>query len=145
MNLFTIGYEKRELPEFIETLQNHGVAVVADIRANPNSRKKGFSKKALELELARNGIEYRHFVELGAPNDLRDMIRAGGNYADFFVAYNRYLISQVPALTQLGELALSKPVCLLCYERNVDQCHRKAVAESLMKLQPGKFGLIHIE
>ena len=37
MRLFTIGYSKRSLDEFIGMLREHEISVVADVRMRPNS------------------------------------------------------------------------------------------------------------
>jgi len=67
--LYTIGYEKRTIGEYIEILVTNDVALVIDVRKNPLSRKKGFSKKALASALSEVGIAYRHLPELGIASD----------------------------------------------------------------------------
>ena len=59
--LFTIGYIGLTLEEFIDGLTSRGIECLIDTREIPISRKKGFSKSSLELELGRAGIVYRHF------------------------------------------------------------------------------------
>ena len=57
--IFTIGYGTRPLPQFIDTLQSHGVAYLIDVRSQPYSRyKPEFSKKALAAALKKAGIQY---------------------------------------------------------------------------------------
>ncbi|OGC89447.1 MAG: hypothetical protein A2W25_16480, partial [candidate division Zixibacteria bacterium RBG_16_53_22] len=126
MLIFTIGYEKRELSEFTAILLEHKIAVSADIRINPNSRKKGFSKRQLAAELAKNGIEYVHFRELGTPQDIRERVRVDSDYVRFFRDYETYLAGQEDTLRELAELASQRRVCLVCYERDFNQCHRRA-------------------
>ena len=41
---YTIGYEGRELEEFVARLREQQVEVLIDIREKPASRKPGFSK-----------------------------------------------------------------------------------------------------
>ena len=76
-SLYTLGYEGADIQLFIRTLLNAGVKVVADVRAVPLSRKKGFSKRGLSAQLASAGIEYVHFVDLGNPREGRDAAKAG--------------------------------------------------------------------
>jgi uncharacterized protein (DUF488 family) len=142
--IFTIGYEGLELPEFIEILRQNEVEIIADIRAVPNSRKKGFSKKALSEELARHGIDYILIQALGSPKDLRDKVRADNDYDSFFVAYDKFLNTQSEPLRQLLEIASKRITCILCYERDINCCHRKAVGERLQKIAPKKLRLIHL-
>lgn len=143
-SLFTLGYEKLELPEFIALLQTNAIEVVADLRAVPHSRKKGYSKKALSEELARHGIEYILIQELGSPKELRDKVRSDDDYASFFIAYNRYLDTQQEPLKKLLDIAHNRVTCLLCYERDINQCHRKAVAERLIADSAGTFEITHL-
>jgi uncharacterized protein (DUF488 family) len=144
ISLLTIGYEGLELSEFIEILRQNKVEIIADIRAVPNSRKKGFSKKALSEELARHGIDYILIQALGSPKDLRDKVRADNDYDSFFIAYHKFLETQSEPLKQLFEIASKRNTCILCYERDINCCHRKAVVERLQKIVPAKLKLIHL-
>lgn len=144
MKLFTIGYEKRDTDEFFEVLSKNRIAVLADIRAVPYSRRKEFSKKQLAAKLAEAGIEYIHLADLGGPKELRDKVRADDDYEYFFDKYQIYLEKQADALKTLLDLATQKAVCLLCYERDVNRCHRRTVAEELSKMAAGAFEILHL-
>ncbi len=144
MKLFTIGYEKRDTDEFFEALSKNRIAVLADIRAVPYSRRKEFSKKQLAAKLAEARIEYIHLVDLGGPKELRDKVRADDDYDYFFDKYREYLEEQAEALKTLLDLATQKTVCLLCYERDVNRCHRRAVAAELRKMADGAFEILHL-
>lgn len=144
MRLFTIGYEKRDTVEFFEKFSKNGIAVLADIRAVPYSRRKEFSKTALSAKLAELGIEYVHLRELGGPKELRDKVRADDDYDYFFDKYQKYLEEQSEALKTLLDLATQKTTCLLCYERDVNRCHRRAVAAELSKMANGAVEILHL-
>ncbi|MEN6328638.1 MAG: DUF488 domain-containing protein, partial [Syntrophomonas sp.] len=58
--IYTIGYEGKTVDEFLRVLEKAKISIVIDVRENPNSRKKGFSKKILSETLNNNGIQYRH-------------------------------------------------------------------------------------
>ena len=45
-HIFTFGYESLSLKAFIARLKSARVETVIDVRANPLSRKPGFSKRA---------------------------------------------------------------------------------------------------
>ena len=51
---FTIGYEGRAIDEYMNLLLENHVKVLCDVRKNPISRKRGFSKTALSEELNLN-------------------------------------------------------------------------------------------
>jgi uncharacterized protein (DUF488 family) len=128
----TIGYEGASVPNFIAALRRAGVAMVLDIRAAPVSRKKGFSKHQLAAHLDEVGIAYRHLRGLGTPKRGRDAARGGD--LDAFQAIFRAHMEEPEALLDLGEaeqLAKERSVCLLCLEREPEQCHRLIVAERM--------------
>jgi uncharacterized protein (DUF488 family) len=128
----TIGYEKANLDHFVGTLQAADVEVVVDIRDRAQSRRKGFSKTALSERLASSGIEYVHVKALGDPKEGRDAARSG-NYSKFYEIFSAVMASDEAknSLKEVAQLAESKQICLLCYERDHSQCHRKIVADEL--------------
>src|SRR5688572_14969696 len=87
--IYTIGYAGAEPSAFLRTLQAAGVKLVLDIRAQPVSRKKGFSKNQLAALLASAGIAYRHLRGLGTPKAGRDAAKSGdvGTFTEIFQAH----------------------------------------------------------
>lgn len=130
--LFTIGYEGATVSDFIATLKATKVSHVVDIRDRPQSRRPGFSKTALQSELIQSGICYVHVSALGDPKPGRDAARAG-DYATFRAIFGGVLASDMgqTAVKAIAAWAKEDNVCLLCYERNPDECHRKLVAASI--------------
>ena len=128
----TIGYEKAELDSFVGTLQQAGVEVLVDIRERAQSRRKGFSKTALAERLHKAGIEYIHYKELGDPKPGREAARRG-DMASFRRIFNKVLESEAAkkALIEISSLVSNKSICLMCYERNYKECHRKIVSDHL--------------
>lgn len=130
--LFTIGYEKAELADFIATLKLCNIEQLLDVRELPQSRKRGFSKNILAAALEAEGIAYLHFKQLGDPKHGREAARQG-NYMQFeeiFQAHMDLEASKV-ALVSLAECASKKTSVLLCYERDHRFCHRKILADKL--------------
>jgi uncharacterized protein (DUF488 family) len=127
--VYTIGYEGTDIERFIKTLKAVGVKTVVDVRAVAVSRKKGFSKTALQSRLDEEGIGYTHFVELGDPKPGRDAARAG-QYDAFRKIYSRHLVraASKAALTSLSGIVSTMPTCLLCFERDPETCHRSLIA-----------------
>lgn len=141
--LMTIGYEGALPSDFIATLQEAKVSFLIDIRELPLSRRKGFSKKVLAESLSNAGIEYRHFRELGDPKQGREAARAGRT-ADFKKIYSRHMKTAAAqgALVELLEIVGSNNTCLLCYERDPNQCHRTMVAAELS--DRSGIGVVHL-
>lgn len=132
-NLFTIGYEGADVERFLTALKDAGVAVLADVRAVALSRKKGFSKNALRQSLEAADLGYRHFIALGTPKSGRQAARAG-DAATMTRIYCDEVLATEPAkaaLDELAELAASRPVCLLCFERDPALCHRRLLAQRM--------------
>lgn len=130
--LYTIGYEGTDLERFASTLKAVGVEQLADVRAVPHSRKRGFSKKSLSARLEAEGIRYIPFKSLGDPKPGRDAARAG--HFDLFRAiYTAHLDSEEArsSLKELVGVAVERPTCLLCFERDPVTCHRSIVAEEV--------------
>jgi len=130
--LATIGYEGARPDDFVNTLQLVDVQIVVDIRDRAQSRRPGFSKSALRENLEQNGIAYVHLKELGDPKEGRDAARSG-DMDKFRRIYAAVLETKQAsnALNQIVELTKEMNVCLLCYERDHHECHRKVVADRL--------------
>lgn len=127
--LLTIGYEGLDLPQFMKYLAWHKVEVLVDVREIPVSRKKGFSKSALADAMAEKGIGYEHIKALGSPGPIRKQLKSDWDYDTFFEAYEDYLNGQGDALDSLSEIIEEhRRVCLLCFEKAHEQCHRSRVA-----------------
>ncbi len=133
--LFTIGYEQASLPDVIATLKRAKVKILIDTRAVAASRRAGFSKKALSASLDEAGIAYLHFQKLGTPAEGREAARSG-NYDKLWKIYGKHIKTK-PAQQELAEVnklvVAGKKVCLLCYERKPEECHRSKIAELVVK------------
>lgn len=131
--VFTIGYEGADTDRFLATLQDAGVAMLADVRAVALSHKRGFSKSALRDALESRGIGYRHFIRLGTPKEGRQAARAGDADMMKRIYCDEVLTTDAAgeALKELETLARSQPVCLLCFERDPAVCHRRILAQRL--------------
>ena len=109
------------------------MAALADVRAVALSRKRGFSKTALRAALEGGGVAYHHFIALGTPKSGREAARAGD--ADLMRRiYCDEVLSTEPAeaaFQELASLASAQPVCLLCFERDPESCHRRILSQRL--------------
>jgi uncharacterized protein (DUF488 family) len=130
-SVFTFGYEGLSIDRFITRLRAAHITAIADVRAVPISRKKGFSKNGFAQRLNDEGIEYNHFVELGCPKPIRDQYRTDGNWDVYTVGYLAHLKQHGPAVERLARLALAKSTCLVCFEEDYTTCHRMYVARDV--------------
>lgn len=129
--LFTIGYEQTPAKSVLDELERAGVKLLVDVRAVASSRRPGFSKSQLAAGLDERGISYVHLRGLGTPKEGRLAARAG-QYETLKKIYTKHL-KTAQAREELDELSAlvnkSGPVCILCYERDHQHCHRRWIAE----------------
>jgi uncharacterized protein (DUF488 family) len=132
--VYTIGYEGTDIDRFVATLKAVGVHFLADVRALPLSRKKGFSKNGLRERIEREGMGYIHLGALGDPKEGREAARAG-HYDQFRAIYTKHLAQAGPQATlrELTALVKKQVTCLMCFEREPAECHRLIVASQLPK------------
>jgi uncharacterized protein (DUF488 family) len=128
--LFSVGYEGRDLDEFVRLLRAHGVTVLLDVRLNAISRKPGFSKSRLTAALADAGIGYRHARALGNPKDNREPFHSPDRRPGLRVF--RALLASDDAGLELGRLAEllgTERVAVFCFERDHNRCHRQVIVD----------------
>lgn len=128
--LLTIGYEGCTIQAVLATLKDAGVRLLIDVRAVPQSRKPGFSKRQLAAGLDEQGIRYLHLQGLGTPKPGRDAARAG-HPERMEVIFREHMQSDRAQadLAQAKVVARESRACLLCFERDHLHCHRHIVAE----------------
>lgn len=130
--LFTIGYEGCTIADLLGALKEARVGLLIDIRAVPRSRKPGFSKRQLAAALDEQGIRYVHLQALGTPKPGRDAVRAG-HPERMETIFRAHMKGDQPQaeLADAGGLAGGSRACLLCFEQDPMQCHRRIVADMI--------------
>jgi len=129
--LFTIGYEHATTRAMFGELTDAKVDMVVDVRAVTSSRRPGFSKRQLAAGLDERGIRYLHLRALGTPKEGRLAARRGER-DELFRIFEKHLATPEAReeLDELTSLAKSgQRLCLLCYERDPEGCHRRRIAE----------------
>jgi uncharacterized protein (DUF488 family) len=133
--LFTIGYEQAKPAAVLGELKRAKVDLLVDTRAVAASRRPGFSKRQLAAALDAAGIAYLHLQKLGTPAEGRQAARAG-DVDKLWKIYDKH-IKTPEAQDAFGELLAllksGKRICLLCYERDPNQCHRSRIAALVQK------------
>ena len=130
----TIGHSTRDLATFVHMLEVHGVAILADVRTIPRSRRMPhFGQSALAASLAARGIRYVHLPRLcGLRKPRADSINTGWRNLSFR-GYADYM--QTPefelGVGELLALAGEGPTAIMCAEAVPWQCHRSLIADAL--------------
>jgi uncharacterized protein (DUF488 family) len=128
--VYSLGYQMRQLPDFINLLLEAGVEAVIDVRQTPWSHRPGCSVKPLKEALTENAIEYIHAKFAGNPKALRSR---ASTHAESLELYAAHLAERPEIIEQLDEtmrpwLSQGRNVCLICYERHPADCHRTVLA-----------------
>jgi uncharacterized protein (DUF488 family) len=130
--VFTIGYEKTLLRDVIAALGAAGVEVLLDVRDRPISRRPGFSKRQLAAAVEEAGMRYVHLAALGTPPEGR-LAGRRRDWERFWTIVDEKLARPEAELdlSRAAIIATTAPSCLLCYEADWRNCHRRRIAEIL--------------
>lgn len=144
--LFTIGYEGISLEEYLVRLLKNDVKVLVDVRNNPLSMKYGFSKNQLIKYCGYLGIQYFHLPEVGIQSDQRQELNSQKDYDKLFSIYRKNNLNKTTkAQAEIFNLLKQhKRIALTCFEANIDQCHRKYLAEAIETLPGFSYSVVHI-
>jgi uncharacterized protein (DUF488 family) len=135
--IFTIGFTKKSLREFIEILRAAGVKRVVDVRLRNTSQLAGWSKQPDFGYLLQEGfgIAYEHHPEFAPNDELLDEYKKGRDWTVYEDRFNRLLAGRNPE-KEARELLKKGAICLLCAEPKPDKCHRRLVADFMQSLDP---------
>jgi uncharacterized protein (DUF488 family) len=133
--IYTIGFTKKSLQQFIETLRAAGVRKVIDVRLRNTSQLAGWSKSPDFGYLLENGfgIGYEHHPEFAPTDELLDKYKKDHDWNWYEEAFNQLIASR--NLAAEGRALLAEDGnCLLCAEPTAERCHRRLTAEFLQQI-----------
>jgi uncharacterized protein (DUF488 family) len=135
LNIYTLGYQGVDVDSYVSKLKAAGVGIVADVRETPWSHKRGFCKNILSGELSKAGIDYVHVKSAGNPKENR---RTAPDLAECLRRYRIYLDENPTGITDLIDVirtaaSRNRTVCLICFERDADDCHRSILVDAMKK------------
>lgn len=141
MKIYTIGFTKKTLEDFISRLKKSNIQRIVDIRLNNSSQLAGFAKSHdLEFILKQFGIEYISVKNLAPDKALLDKYKKDKNWEEYAANFE-VLMNRRNAKKTLNDLQLDKKTsCFLCSEDKPEKCHRRLVAEMLDK----NFEIVHL-
>jgi uncharacterized protein (DUF488 family) len=134
VEILTVGHSTHALDDFVALLRGHGIALVADVRAFPRSRRHPqFDSGALAAELPARGIAYRHLRALGGRRRPGPGSANAGWDIKAFRAYADHALTPefAAAFAELTSLARERPTALMCAEGLWWRCHRRLIADRL--------------
>ena len=129
--LYTIGFGKKPLSEFVTLLRAYSVDLVVDVRLRNTSQLAGYTKRDDLAFLLREGfgIGYEHWPELAPTAEILDGYKAGHDWAAYERAYGQLLVERQAEQQGRDLLARAGAPCLLCAEPKAEHCHRRLIAE----------------
>lgn len=132
INIYTIGFTKKNAETFFNFLRQSNVKTLIDVRLNNISQLAGFAKrddlKFFLKELC--GAEYIHAPELAPTKDILNAYKKGD------ISWEVY---EEKFLNLMGKRNIERSIkptlfdhgCLLCSEHEPHFCHRRLVVEYL--------------
>lgn len=144
--IFTVGYEGVSIDQFFNNLIRNNVTTLVDVRNNPRSMKYGFTESTLRKLCTDRNIGYISVKNLGIPSEFRQELHTQKDYDDLFAQFEKKHIPKTgPDLQKLKELLdQGKRIALLCFEKDIHQCHRAVVAKHLYIYCKKNYELEHI-
>lgn len=129
--VYTIGFRKKSLEEFITLLREAGVDAIIDIRLRNTSQLAGFTKRDdLDFLLREGfGIAYEHRLELAPTSEILDTYRGDKNWPAYERRFGPLMVERQMERVADEIFARYERPCLLCSEVTADKCHRRLVAE----------------
>jgi uncharacterized protein (DUF488 family) len=132
---YSLGHSTRPLEEFMTLLGNHGVAIVADVRTYPRSRRyPQYDLEAMAASLPAAGVRYVHLLELGGRRRPQPDSSNTGWRNESFRGYADYMatLAFAEALDRLLALGGEGRVAIVCSEAVPWRCHRSMIADALV-------------
>ncbi len=134
--IWTIGHGTRPEPAFLRILADHGIDLIADVRAHPGSRRNPqFGRNVMPDWLEAVGIDYVHLPELGGrrPPQHPQSDANGGWLQPSFRHYADYTLTgdYRNGIDRLTRVAQSRRVAIMCGESVPWRCHRLLIANTL--------------
>jgi uncharacterized protein (DUF488 family) len=143
--IYTIGYTKKSLRQFIGLLQEAGVDALIDVRLRNTSQLAGFAKRddLAFLLFEGFGIAYEHVVDLAPTAEILDAYKKDHDWLVYERAYRQLLAEGDALAIGQGLLERYQRPCLLCAEDTPDRCHRRLLAEYLAE-GIGDLEIVHL-
>lgn len=130
--IFTVGYEGRDIDQFLKVLITNHIDTLIDVRKNAFSMKFSFVKNKLHRYLDKMGINYIHMPELGIEGDERKNLLTLKDYKDLFEKYKEStLINYSDKVDEIIRVGKQHRVALMCFVADVETCHRGVIAQEI--------------
>lgn len=136
MIIYTIGFTKKTAEDFFELLNKYDIEALIDVRINNKSQLAGFAKgKDLKYFLPKLcGIKY-YYEDSFAPTKelLNDWKKGNISWRQYEAIYEKLMIERHAESIYMDKYNELNNIVFLCSEETAENCHRRLIAEYLIK------------
>lgn len=132
--IWTIGHSTRTSDELVAMLHSFRIALVADVRSYPGSRRyPQFNREAVEISLAKSNIGYVHIKDLGGRRKANPDSKNTVWRNEAFRGFADYMETDAfkKGIEQLQLLADKQRTAYMCSEAVWWRCHRSLISDYL--------------
>jgi uncharacterized protein (DUF488 family) len=129
--IYTIGFTKKSLEEFINLLKQNNITKLVDIRLNRVSQLAGFAKeKDLKYILEKLfNIKYKPINEFAPTKELLKKYIKDNDWENYAKEFKDIIDSRNLEDFKDEILDEKEIICFLCAEAEPEKCHRRLIAE----------------
>ena len=145
VTIYTIGFTKKSLKEFIDLLKKNEITKLIDTRLSRDSQLSGFAKSkdikyVLEEVLK---IKYEVISEFSPTRELLKTYQKDKDWEKYEKGFLELIKER--KLERFKDIVLDEKerICLLCSEEKADKCHRRLLAEFFSRLED-KVDIVHL-
>lgn len=134
MNIYTIGFTKKNAERFFNLIKANNVSTLIDVRLNNISQLAGYAKKD-DLKFFLKEIcqtEYLHMPDLAPTKNILDSYKKGLSSWEIY-EYEFMNLMAKRNIEKIIDKSILNNGCLLCSEHEPHFCHRRLVVEYLNK------------
>jgi uncharacterized protein (DUF488 family) len=146
MIIYTIGFTKKSASVFFELISENKIEMMLDIRLNNSSQLAGFSK-GIDLEYFLRkicGCKYAHDLVFAPSAELMyDFKLKKIKLNQYETTYSELMESRKALDHFVKNYSEFESICLLCSEETPANCHRRVLAELLIRIIP-EASLVHL-
>jgi uncharacterized protein (DUF488 family) len=145
IELYTIGFTKKNAQKFFGLLTDNHVKEIIDTRINNTSQLSGFAKADDLRFFAKTvgNINYSHNIDFAPTKELLEKYRKKNlSWEEYEVAYLNLL--DMRHIARKVEVEHLHKNCLLCSEHSPEKCHRRLLAEYLQHIN-SNIKVIHLK
>ena len=144
--IFSLGFEKLSLVDFVRMVKDQNVSRVVDVRGeNMVCEGRGrFTPEQLCDILKNVNVDYVHLSEAGIPSELQTIPKGNGHFADFCREYLEMMAKNKKLLDKIKELFTDDRVLILSFEDNVNISHRLPFSEIVLSIMGKGYRIRHL-